>query len=57
MNEDQERAMRDLEAASKRVKAGLGMKQGGEAAEKNYSQAYQQCVRLGVLPQIKKRYR
>lgn len=57
MDEAQERALRDLEAASKRVKAGLGMKQGGDAAEKNYSQAYQACVRLGIAPQIKRKYR
>lgn len=57
MTDDQERALRDLEAMSKRVKACLGMKQGGDAAEKNYSQAYQQCVKLGVLPQIRKKYR
>jgi hypothetical protein len=57
MTDEQERALRDLEAASKRVRACLGMKQGGDAAEKNYSQAYQACVRLGVMPQIRKRYR
>jgi hypothetical protein len=57
MTDDQERALRDLEAASKKVRSCLGMKQGGDAAEKNYSQAYQQCVKLGVLPQIRKKYR
>jgi len=57
MTDDQERALRDLEAASKRVRACLGMKQGGDAAEKNYSQAYQACVRVGVAPQIRKKYR
>jgi hypothetical protein len=57
MTDDQDRALRDLEAMSKKIKACLGMKQGGDAAEKNYSQAYQQCVKFGVLPQIRKRYR
>jgi hypothetical protein len=57
MTDEQERALRDLEAASKRVRACLGMKQGGDAAEKNYSQAYQACVRVGVAPQIRKKYR
>ena len=57
MTDEQERALRDLELASKRVKACLGMKQGGSGAEKGYSAAYQYCVRLGVLPQIRKKYR
>jgi hypothetical protein len=57
MTEDQERALRDFEAASKRVKACLGMKQGGDAAEKNYSQAYQAGVRLGIFQPIKRKYR
>ena len=57
MTPEQESALADLERASKRVKACLGMKQGGDAAEKNYSQAYQACVRLGAMPQIKKKYR
>lgn len=57
MTEDQEKALRDFEAASKRVKACLGMKQGGDAAEKNYSQAYQAGVRLGLFAPIKRKYR
>jgi hypothetical protein len=57
MTTEQERALRDLENASKGVKKCLGAKQGGTGAEKKYSQAYQTCVRLGVLPQIRKRYR
>ena len=57
MTEEQKNAMWELEQASKRVKACLGMKQGGDGAEKKYSQAYQTCVKLGIAPQIRKRYR
>jgi hypothetical protein len=57
MTDEQKNALYDLEQASKKVKACLGMKQGGDGAEKRYSQAYQACVKLGIAPQIRKRYR
>jgi uncharacterized protein YukE len=56
MNEEQERALRNLDSASAAVKRGVGGK-AAEGFEKKYGQAYQECVKLGVKPQIKKRYR
>jgi hypothetical protein len=57
MTKEQERALQNLEIASRDVKKCLGMKQGGAGAEKKYSQAYQECVRVGALPQIRAKYR
>ena len=57
MTKEQEDALRDFNLASNGIKKSLGMKQGGAGAEKKYSQAYQTCVRLGVMPQIRKKYR
>lgn len=57
MNTEREKVLQDLEIASRDVKKCLGMKQGGGGAEKKYSQAYQACVRVGVMPQIRKKYR
>lgn len=56
MTDEQEKALRDFRAASATISKAIG----GKAAEGNeakYSQAYQYCVRLGVLPQIRKKYR
>lgn len=45
--EEQERALRDLEAASNNLKRAAGGK-AGEGAEALYGQAYQRCYRLGL---------
>lgn len=48
---DQDAALRDLEAAAKKVRSGA------PTAEKQYGAAYQKCVALGVKPAIRHRYR
>lgn len=50
-------ALANLDFASKQVAKALPMKQGGAGAEKAYSAAYQACVRAGIRPQIRKKYR
>lgn len=52
-NED---LLRDLEIASKDVKKSMGGKT-GESAEKRYGQAYYACVRAGLKPPMKSKYR
>lgn len=56
MTDEQERALRNLESAASAVKRGVGGK-AAEGMEKKYGQAYQECVKLGIKPQIRKRYR
>jgi len=53
---DNERLLRDLESAAVAMRRGTGGK-AGEGPEKKYGQAYQNCVKAGIKPQIKKRYR
>lgn len=56
MTEEQKEALRNFE----RIGAILQKGTAGKAAyghEKAYSDAYQVCVRLGIKPQIKKKYR
>jgi hypothetical protein len=57
MSDEIENALRDFRAASAQVAKGQGMKGGGAGAEKAYAQAYQVLVRLGVMPQLRSRYR
>jgi hypothetical protein len=56
VTDEQERALRDYRAASTNINKAVGGK-AADGYEKMYSQAYQQCVRLGVFPQIRKKYR
>lgn len=56
MSEDVEKMMRELDSASSAIKKQMGGK-GGEGAESKYGQAYQQLVKAGVKPQIRKKYR
>ena len=43
--------------ASDGIRKGLGMKQGGAAAEKRYGQTYEACVALGLKPKIRNKYK
>ena len=52
-NED---LLRDLEIASKDVKKQTGGKT-GEGAEKKYGQAYAACVKAGLKPPLRSKYR
>jgi hypothetical protein len=52
-NED---LLRDLEMTCKDVKKQMGGKP-GESAEKKYGQAYAQCVKAGIKPQLRSKYR
>jgi hypothetical protein len=52
-NED---LLRDLEIASKAVKSAVPGKS-GEGAEKKYGQAYAACVKAGIKPLLKRKYR
>lgn len=56
MTDEIERAWRDFRSASEKIKK----QQGGNSAqgiEKEYAQAYQQLVKLGVAPQLRSKYR
>lgn len=52
-----EELLRDLDRASTQVKKQLGTNAGGSSAEKNYGQAYTACVRAGLKPKLKGKYR
>lgn len=56
MSEDVEKMMREFDSASGTIKKQMGGK-GGEGAEAKYGQAYQQLVKAGAKPQIRKKYR
>ncbi len=53
---DNEKLLRNLEIASSAIKKQVGGR-GGEGIEKKYGQAYQDCVRAGLKPQLRKKYR
>ena len=48
--------LRDLEIASKAIKNQTGGKS-GEGNEKKYGQAYSACVKAGLRPGLRKKYR
>lgn len=48
--------LRDLESASRTIKGQTGGKS-GEGNEKRYGQAYLACVKSGIKPPLKKKYR
>lgn len=52
-NED---LLRDLESASKDIKKQMGGKS-GEGLEKKYGLAYAACVKAGLKPVLRKKYR
>jgi len=56
-NDEAARLRQDFEAASRGVKAGLPMKNGGGAAENRYSETYQRLVDAGLATPLRGRYR
>ena len=55
-NEDHEALLRDLNIASQDIKKNIAGKS-GEGAEKKYGQAYAACVKAGIKPALKRKYR
>lgn len=53
---DTEKLLRNLDNASSAIKRQTSGK-AGEGFEKKYGQAYQECVKAGIKPQIRKKYR
>jgi hypothetical protein len=56
MSENNEKVLRDLEAAASSIRKSIGGKP-GESAEKLYGQAYSECVKAGIKPRLRKKYR
>lgn len=56
MQEDNERLISNFNAATSSLKKIAGGK-AGEGIEKVYGQAYQQLVKVGIKPQLRKKYR
>jgi hypothetical protein len=54
--EEAEKLLRDLNAASNDMKRGTGGK-AGDGPEKRYGIAYQMCVKAGIKPPLKRKYR
>jgi hypothetical protein len=57
MSDEIENALRDFRAASAKLAKCPTMRGGGQAAEKEYAEAYQRLVRLGVQRQLRSKYR
>jgi hypothetical protein len=55
-NQEHEDLLRDLNIASQDVKKNIAGKS-GEGAEKKYGQAYAACVKAGIKPPLKRKYR
>lgn len=53
---DNEDLLRDLEIASKSIKSQTGGKS-GEGNEKKYGIAYMACVKAGLKPPLRSKYR
>ncbi len=53
---DSEDLLRDLNIASQEIKKSTPGKS-GEGAEKKYGQAYAACVKAGLKPLLKRKYR
>lgn len=56
MSENNDRLISNFNAASTAIKKSIGGK-AGESAEKVYGIAYQQLVKVGLKPQLRKKYR
>ena len=57
MKQDEiDRLERDMASASSTIRKSVGGKP-GETNEKKYGQAYQELVKAGLRPQIRKKYR
>jgi len=55
-SQEHEDLLRDLNIASQDVKRNIAGKS-GEGAEKKYGQAYAACVKAGIKPPLKRKYR
>jgi hypothetical protein len=55
-NDERDDLLRDLASASNDIKKSAGGKS-AEGVEKRYGIAYQQCVRAGIKPPLRKKYR
>ena len=55
-DQDKERLLRSLESASSALKRQTGGK-AGEGSEKVYGQAYRECVKFGLKPPLRSKYR
>lgn len=55
-NEELDALQRDFNNASSTIKKSIGGKQ-GEGAEKLYGQTYQQLVKVGAKPPLRRKYR
>lgn len=53
---DNEDLLRNLASASNDIKKSMGGKS-GEGVEKKYGVAYQACVKAGLKPQLRRKYR
>lgn len=56
MSEINDRLISNMNAASNNVRKIISGK-GGDGAEKKYGQAYQDLVKVGLKPQLRKKYR
>lgn len=56
MSQDIDRLLSNMNQASSDLKKSMGGK-AGEGIEKRYGDAYQQLVKAGVRPQLRKKYR
>lgn len=54
--EEKEKLLRNLESAASTIRRGVGGKT-AEGFEKKYGEAYQNCVKAGLKPQLRKKYR
>ena len=55
-DDDKDALLRNLNAASQDIKKNIAGKS-GEGAEKKYGQAYSACVKAGIKPLLKRKYR
>jgi hypothetical protein len=55
-DDEKDTLLRDLNIASQDVKKNIAGKS-GEGAEKKYGQAYAACVKAGLKPALKRKYR
>lgn len=56
MTDEQEKALRDFNSARQALQK-VGAGKAAQGYENAYGEAYQRCVRLGLMPQIRKKYR
>ena len=57
MNDEQQKALNNYEAARKAILGQPTVAQGAIRGETQYAEAYQEMVRVGLAPQIKAKHR